>query len=75
MDSSETEIQRLMKNWAKQQVPPPNIKAKLIRAAIAPKKPLRISLSHPMPTISNELISWAMVYSLNQGAATLHIVR
>ncbi len=75
LDSSEREIQRLMNDWTKQQVPPSNAKARLLRAAISPKKPLNLSLSHPLPAIPNELMSWAMVYSLNQGATTMHLVR
>ena len=75
METSELKLRQQIKNWAKGQAPPPNGKARLLRSAAAP----RISFYKPkpikIPTFPAEMVSWAMVYSMDRGVATLRLIR
>jgi hypothetical protein len=75
LEGSDQEIRGLLKHWSKQQVPPPHAKGRLLRATVSPKNSIRISTPFQIPSYSNELMSWAMVYSFNRGVATFHLVR
>jgi len=75
LEGSDHEIRGHLKHWSKQQVPPSYAKGRLLRAAVSPKNPIRISAPFQIPSYTNELMSWAMVYTFNRGVATFHLVR
>ena len=75
MNTTDTKIRLKLKNWAKRQTPPPNVKNQLLRSAAAPR--LTFSKSKPIkiPAFPTELVSWATVYSLDRSVATFHLIR
>ena len=75
MNTTDTKIRHKLQNWAKGQTPPPTVKNQLLRSAAAPR--LTFSKSKPIkiPAFPTELVSWATVYSLDRGVATLHLIR
>jgi len=75
MNTTDTKIRHKLQNWAKAQIPPPTVKNQLLRSAAAPR--LTFSKSKPIkiPAFPTELVSWATVYSLDQGVASLHLIR
>ena len=75
MDTIDTNIRQQLKKWAQGQTPPPDGKTRLLKAATAPRISFRKPNALKIPAFPTEMVSWAMVYSMDRGVATLRLIR
>jgi hypothetical protein len=74
MDPFDTELKQKMRNWANQQAPPTNGRARLMGAAASRIRPGERSSHAHLSSFPVDLYSWVMVYSMKRGVAALKIV-
>lgn len=75
MDTTDLQLKKSLKNWAAKQHPPSNGRARLLgEAAFVRTK--KVSKPVPFEFVNKpaDLLSWAMVYSMDRGVTTLRLV-
>lgn len=74
MDHQDLEINQYIKNWADHQPLPIRGKAELITAAATQKEKKGKNIPQITSPITNDLISWAMVYCVDRKISLARIV-
>jgi hypothetical protein len=74
MDPFDLELKQSIKNWANMQEPPSNGHARLLGAAAFWKGREEKTNHFHLPSLTGDVYSWLMVYSLKQGVAALRLV-
>ena len=75
MNTTDTEIRRILKNWmAKQPPPPADGKARLLSEARKSAAKVETKSTLRFPDHPVDIFSWISVYSLERGVTALRLV-
>lgn len=74
MNPIELEIRQALKKWITEYRPPIDGRSRLLRAASSFDNKVEKKLPIGFGVLPNELLSWAIVYSMDRGIASLRLV-